>query len=132
MEDGRIKMYLIWRTLSIRNEIPAPFRDGDYVALNAHGSRADHVLAFARTTRDTRFVVIVPRLCARRLDGDLRPPIGEDVWHDTAIQLPNWGTGPFRNVLTGEDVRTDESKRVPELKIASVLNVFPVALLETK
>jgi hypothetical protein len=34
--------------------------------------------------------------------------------------------------LTGEDVRTDESKRVPELKIASVLNVFPVALLETK
>ncbi len=125
-------MYLIWRTLSIRNQIPAAFRDSDYVALNTHGSHADHVLAFARTTRDTRFVVIVPRLCARLLDGDLGPPIGEDVWHDTAIQLPNWGTGPFRNVLTGEDVRTDESKRVPELKIASVLNAFPVALLETK
>jgi (1->4)-alpha-D-glucan 1-alpha-D-glucosylmutase len=129
MEDGRIKMYVTWRALSFRNEMPAVFRDGDYTALKAHGVHADHVLAFARSSGNRRFVVIAPRLCARLVVGDNRLPIGEKAWQDTAIQLPQCGNGMLHNVFTGEDVLVTESDMGAELKIASALNAFPVALL---
>jgi maltooligosyltrehalose synthase len=62
--------------------------------------------------------------------GDIRLPTGQEVWQDTAIQLPKWRNGVFRNVFTGEDVLTIESDSGSELKIASALNTFPVALLK--
>jgi (1->4)-alpha-D-glucan 1-alpha-D-glucosylmutase len=130
MQDGRIKMYVTWKALSIRNETTAAFRDGDYTALKAHGAHSDHVLAFTRTISEKRFVVIVPRLCARLVGGDIRLPLGQEVWHDTAVQLPKWGNNVFHNVFTGEDVRPTESDSGSELRIASALNAFPVALLK--
>jgi (1->4)-alpha-D-glucan 1-alpha-D-glucosylmutase len=130
MQDGRIKMYVTWKALSIRNEMSAVFRDGDYTALKVHGADSDHVLAFTRTIGDTRFVVIVPRLCARLVGGNIRLPLGQEVWHDTAVHLPKWGNNVFHNVFTGEDVRPAGSDSGSELKIASALNAFPVALLK--
>ena len=130
MQDGRIKMYVTWRALAIRNETAAVFREGDYTPLEAHGAHADHVLAFTMSSGDKRFVVIAPRLSARLVGGNTRLPTGEDVWHDTAIHLSKWGNGTLRNVFTGEHVLTSDSDSGPDLTISSALNAFPVALLK--
>jgi (1->4)-alpha-D-glucan 1-alpha-D-glucosylmutase len=129
MHDGRIKMYVTWKALSIRKEMSAVFRDGDYTTLKAQGPQADHVLAFMRGSADRRFVVIAPRLSARLVGGDLRLPIGHEIWSDTAIQLSKWGNAVLHNVFTGENVSICESDRGCKLEIGSALNSFPVALL---
>ncbi|HEY4053777.1 MAG TPA: hypothetical protein VGL74_08545, partial [Terriglobales bacterium] len=128
MHDGGIKMYVTHKALSVRNQMPAVFRDGDYTALKAQGAQADHVLAFTRSSSDRRLVVIVPRLCAR-LGGNLRLPTGQEVWRDTAIQLPKWESSVLHNVFTGENVLISERDHGCELEIASALNSFPVAVL---
>jgi (1->4)-alpha-D-glucan 1-alpha-D-glucosylmutase len=129
MHDGRIKMYVTWKALSIRNEMSAVFRDGDYTALKAQGAQADHVLAFTRSSGDRRFVVIAPRLFARLVGSDLRLPIRHEIWRDTAIELPTWGNAVLHNVFTGEKLSTCESDHGCKLEIGSALNSFPVALL---
>jgi (1->4)-alpha-D-glucan 1-alpha-D-glucosylmutase len=129
MHDGGIKMYVTHKALSVRNQMPAVFRDGDYTALKVQGAQADHVLAFTRSSGDRRLVVIVPRLCARLVREDSRLPIGQGVWRDTAIQLPKWGSSVLHNVFTGENVLISERDHGCELEIASALNSFPVALL---
>ena len=47
-EDGRLKLWLIWRALQLRRERPALFACGDYRPLSPRGERARHVIAFAR------------------------------------------------------------------------------------
>src|SRR2546423_15689598 len=47
-EDGRIKLYLIWRALRFRRGHATLFAEGDYVPLVATGTQAKHVVAFAR------------------------------------------------------------------------------------
>ena len=44
--DGRIKLFVTYRTLNLRREQAALFRDGAYRALTAGGAQADHVVAF--------------------------------------------------------------------------------------
>src|SRR5205085_12076059 len=46
--DGRLKLWVTWRLLQLRRERTALYRDGGYTALQAEGSRAEHVVAFAR------------------------------------------------------------------------------------
>jgi malto-oligosyltrehalose synthase len=128
MDDRRIKMYVTWRALSVRNQMSGAFRFGDYTALKARGAYANHVLAFRRSMGDRQFVIIVPRLCARLLGSAMRLPTGTAVWHDTAIELPDHADS-LRNIFTGEHIRPPRSDSGCELNIASALNTFPVALL---
>jgi (1->4)-alpha-D-glucan 1-alpha-D-glucosylmutase len=129
MEDGRIKMYVTWKALSLRNEQPDVFQHGAYIPLQATGNNAKHVFAFARTLGDSRLLVVVPRLCVRLLGNQLRLPTGADVWQETAIQLPDSMGTSFRNVFTRELVSAEPYDRCTALTLPSVLGVFPVAIL---
>ena len=46
--DGQIKLALTHRLLSLRNEMPALFRDGAYEPVEVAGPDRDHILAFRR------------------------------------------------------------------------------------
>jgi (1->4)-alpha-D-glucan 1-alpha-D-glucosylmutase len=129
MEDGRIKMYVTWKALSLRNQQPDVFQHGAYLPLQVTGKNAKHVLAFARRLRDSNLLVVVPRLCVRLLGNQLRPPTGADVWQETAIQLPDSMGTSFRNVFTRELVSAEPDNRCAALKLSSVLGAFPVAIL---
>ncbi|MEP6879947.1 MAG: hypothetical protein ABI865_13990 [Nitrosospira sp.] len=37
LPDGRIKLYLTWKTLTVRRECEQVFRNGDYLPLKTHG-----------------------------------------------------------------------------------------------
>jgi (1->4)-alpha-D-glucan 1-alpha-D-glucosylmutase len=138
-EDGRLKMYLIWRTLCLRQQQPDLFQQGEYVPLAVEGAKADHVVAFARKSGTTRALVVVPRLVAGLLnnnnndnnndvDIDL-PPIGPRIWDDTHILLPpRSGSEKCRNAFTGEVLDLQQTDGYARIAVSKLLAEFPVAL----
>ncbi|MGH8606435.1 MAG: malto-oligosyltrehalose synthase [Gammaproteobacteria bacterium] len=126
MEDGRVKLYLTWRTLSLRQEYADLFRDGDYLPLNTAGSKAEHVCAFSRQLGEQAAIVLAPRWYAGLLQTSEALPVGSSIWHDTRVELSEpLAAGRYRNVLTGEMVSVESAA----LLLGDVLTQFPVALL---
>ena len=66
-EDGRIKLYLHYKTLGLRRERPGLLSAGAYSPVVCEGAHADHVFAFARRLGGTSVLVAVPRLLASLL-----------------------------------------------------------------
>ncbi|MGV8900134.1 MAG: malto-oligosyltrehalose synthase [Burkholderiaceae bacterium] len=129
MEDGRIKLYLTWRTLELRRQCEILFRDGDYLPLRAEGIRAEHICAFARCCKEAAVVIVAPRFFYALVgDGD-RIPVGTEVWADTHIDLPqNLAGKTWKNVFTNETICSIEPEG-RRLGVAALLARFPYALL---
>jgi (1->4)-alpha-D-glucan 1-alpha-D-glucosylmutase len=126
-EDGRLKLYLIWKTLCLRKQWPDLFQQGEYVPLSVYGARANHVVAFMRKSGQASVLVVVPRLIANLLPDSNLPPTGPTVWEDTHIVVPTRGSSEkYLNVLTGESV--DFSRADAKIAIAELLAHFPAAL----
>lgn len=135
--DGRIKLYVLYRTLHLRRTDPDLYRQGAYTWLQAAGEKQDYVCAFARTLvsehngRAPHEVVVVgPRLVVGLTGGIEQPPLGTAMWQDTILLLPGVGVGQtYRNVFTGEVLTVREYERGLGLPLAEVCAHFPVALL---
>jgi (1->4)-alpha-D-glucan 1-alpha-D-glucosylmutase len=128
-EDGRLKMYVIWKTLCLRKEYPELFRRGDYVPLDIQGAKANHAVAFIRKFESTILIVAVPRLVSGLLNGSEHPPVGPEVWNDTRIELPACVCSKtYRNIFTGETLATEKSETGSALHISNALANFPLAL----
>jgi (1->4)-alpha-D-glucan 1-alpha-D-glucosylmutase len=121
IDDGRAKLYTIWRALALRARRPALFERGGYEAVAVQGSRAEHVVAFARRHEAERVVVAVGRWFAS-LPRHARNGAVEFEWGDTTLALP---AGTYRNVLTGRAVVVAEAG----LRAEELFAEFPVALL---
>jgi (1->4)-alpha-D-glucan 1-alpha-D-glucosylmutase len=128
--DGRVKLYLTHRALTLRRERARLFALGAYRALGADGPRADHVIALARTDGVDAVVVAVPRLTARLggLTGSLVP--GEAAWEHTAIGLGEDLAGVYRDRFTGLEVPSGRRDGLAVLPAGRLFAHFPVALLE--
>jgi (1->4)-alpha-D-glucan 1-alpha-D-glucosylmutase len=123
-EDGRLKLYSIWRTLCLRQEQPDLFNKGEYLTVTIEGAKADHVVAFARRSGTSSMLVVAPRLVATLLGGSDSPPIGQQLWGDTRLLLPFRGSGTrYRNALTRRILDLDAT-----ISVASLLAEFPVAI----
>jgi (1->4)-alpha-D-glucan 1-alpha-D-glucosylmutase len=70
--DGRIKLALTHRLLSLRRTLPHVFTSGDYTPLPVSGRDADHVVAFARRGGGDGVLVIAARHLARFTQGGRR------------------------------------------------------------
>jgi (1->4)-alpha-D-glucan 1-alpha-D-glucosylmutase len=129
-EDGRIKLYLTWRSLQCRREHPGLFTAGEYIPLAALGTKAMHVFAFARRAGDACALVAVPRLLARVVPEPSQLPLGGPVWPETQLLLPDVDPAwRWNNVFTGERLVPTESEGRLSLAAAEVFAHFPVALL---
>jgi (1->4)-alpha-D-glucan 1-alpha-D-glucosylmutase len=130
-EDGRLKLYLIWRTLCLRQQQPDLFQHGEYLPLAVEGPKANHVVAFARKSGTTTALIVVPRLIAGLLndfDIDL-PPIGPRVWDDTCVLLPfRSSSEKCRNAFTGEVLDLQQTGESARIGVSKALAEFPVAL----
>ncbi len=124
-EDGRTKLWAIWKVLQLRQERPALFRDGGYTPLAAGGDHERHVVAFAREHDDEHCIVVCGRLFASLgLDAGALP-VGEPVWHETTVALPAHHASRYRDVFTEREVAVHGE----QLAVRDVLTDFPVALL---
>jgi (1->4)-alpha-D-glucan 1-alpha-D-glucosylmutase len=101
--DGRLKLWLIWRLLGLRTAQPALFDTGRYVALRVTGVRRRHVVAYARRGTDATLIVMVSRKFVGLPAPVGQMPLGDGVWGDTAVQMPDWlaQEGGAQDVLTG-------------------------------
>ncbi len=128
LHDGRAKLYLIWRLLSLRAANANLFRDGAYEALAVEGAQAERVCAFARLHDADVAVVIVPRLYAGLPDAGTAMPLGAAVWQDTAVLLsPGHGREQLIDVLSGQGLKLEGE--APRLLLRDALAHFPVAVM---
>jgi (1->4)-alpha-D-glucan 1-alpha-D-glucosylmutase len=128
-EDGRLKLYVTWKTLCARKQWPEVFRQGEYIPLAVQGERADHVVAFLREHEGTAVLVVAPRLVSALVGERDVPPIGGDIWGDMQIVLPSRsGRTNCRNVFTGAVVDQQLSASGGLISVSDVLKIFPVAL----
>jgi (1->4)-alpha-D-glucan 1-alpha-D-glucosylmutase len=127
--EGRAKLFVTWRALHALQEQRAIFQDGDYIPLTVDGTKSDHVVAYARKGVNAHAMVAVPRMCFRMLEGGLSPAHPE-FWQDTRIHLPEGlNAAQYRNWMTGEIVRPDESGGGLHFSIAALMKDFPWLLL---
>jgi (1->4)-alpha-D-glucan 1-alpha-D-glucosylmutase len=127
-EDGRVKLYVTACGLRLRKALPAPFLEGDYLALDLAGERAPHAVSFARTATSGTAIAVAPRLVATLAGGG--PPLGLEAWSDTSIRIPAaLGDLEFEDVFTGARVRPTPDGGGAHLKVAGLLTSLPVSLL---
>ncbi|ALP53919.1 malto-oligosyltrehalose synthase [Candidatus Tenderia electrophaga] len=132
LEDGRAKLYLTWRILTLRRRHPELFQHGDYLALDVTGAKGEHICAFARRWQDRQLICAAPRWYFRLLQGEPEKlPLGEAVWADTWVAaLPEANGRPYRHLFTDRSVqaraRADGSQG---FAAAELFADFPVAVL---
>src|SRR6185295_15521583 len=126
LADGRAKLHIIRRGLAVRRSHPALFHGARYAPIHADSGREENIVAFALRRDGSAVIAVAPRLFASLMREDDIAPIGERVWGEASISLPDGLTGELHNILTGE--RFPAHAKLP---LAQLLGRFPVALLIT-
>lgn len=121
-EDGRIKLFLIYRALHSRVSYKEIFHSGNYQGLEVGGKYKENVIAFARRLNEQWAITVVPRFLSLFIKVG-EAPLGQ-VWDDTYISLPNDNGSNFTNSLTGEHISGGRT-----LLLSDIMKSFPVALL---
>ncbi|MCG6952714.1 MAG: malto-oligosyltrehalose synthase [Betaproteobacteria bacterium] len=125
-QDGRAKLLVTWRLLELRRRRLELLREGDYSGLSASGTRAAHVLAFARCHGRHVLVTIAGRLFAQLLREPGQLPLGEAVWGDTEVEVPELAAdATLINAITGERVALRDGR----IRLAEAFASFPAATL---
>jgi malto-oligosyltrehalose synthase len=130
LEDGRIKLYLIFRILNFRRENRELFDTGDYLPLEAQGARARNLCAFARRIKGKTVIAVAPRFMATLAPEPGQFPLGEAAWLDSLLLLPEGSAGRYRNVITNEELSSQERSGKAGIPLAILFASAPVALLE--
>jgi (1->4)-alpha-D-glucan 1-alpha-D-glucosylmutase len=131
--DGRIKLYVTYRSLTYRRAYPQLFLHGSYLPLESWGRKEQHVCAFARQHGQHTLIVVVPRFLSGVITDLQALPVGTTVWGETWLGLPEaLGKSPFRNMLTGDVLNADVREGKMSLPLGDVLAHFPLALLESR
>jgi (1->4)-alpha-D-glucan 1-alpha-D-glucosylmutase len=122
-EDGRIKLFLIRRGLRARRENVEVFQSGDYLPIRVEGKWRNHVAAFARKNEKAWAISVAPRFLAEFVkEGEY--PLGERVWADTHLVMPEESPTLWQNAITAQVISDEKG-----LRMAEVFQHFPVALL---
>jgi (1->4)-alpha-D-glucan 1-alpha-D-glucosylmutase len=130
LDDGRLKLYCIWKTLSFRKQHADLFATGLYEPLSVQGAKSNHVIAFERNHEHTSAIVVVPRLIATLLGDAERPPVGSEIWENTKILLPiRPGSSCYQNIFAGTTISLHPTGSHALIDVAEILGPFPVALL---
>ena len=125
LEDGRAKLYLMWRLLHLRAAREELFREGGYAAVRTTGARARHAVAFARRLGSDLCITVAPRLMVGLGVKTGALPCGA-IWEDTRIEIPFAAEGTvLRDVIAGRQHRVAKGG----LALADLLHRAPVAVL---
>jgi (1->4)-alpha-D-glucan 1-alpha-D-glucosylmutase len=125
-EDGRIKLFLIYRALTVRHTNRTLFEKGAYIPLKTEGRYRDSIVAFARERKPFWSLTITPRFLTRVIENG-QYPFGREVWDDTHIILPDDAPSEWYEEISGTTV---ESKQT--LHAGDALKHFSCALLTGK
>ncbi len=122
-QDGRIKMYLIYKALSARLANADVFQNGTYCSVPVRGKLKNHVIAFARKTESAWAVILTGRFFTSLVKQD-QFPVGDKTWGDTLISIPNGCPPVWKDAITGQEIQI-----LKWLRLSQILNKFPCAIL---
>lgn len=130
LQDGRLKLYLTWRGLSLRQQWEGVFTHGEYLPMAVDGEARRHVVAFARRHAGQTVIVVVSRLLFTLCHGD-ESVLGDGrVWGDTTLVLPPGAAQTWQDALGGRvAVASTLADGPPRLHIADVFHSLPLAVL---
>lgn len=130
-QDGRVKLYLIYKTLNFRGEHEELFQRGRYLPLYAARKFRENICAFGRRLDGRWVIAVAPRLLARIVPPG-RLPLGQLVWEDAILPLPYGAPDYWHNILTGEILSACETNRKQKgLPLHQIFKSYPVALIES-
>ncbi|MGB7274016.1 MAG: malto-oligosyltrehalose synthase [Geitlerinemataceae cyanobacterium] len=125
IKDGRIKLFLTARAIAARNANLELFQQGSYIPLDVLGEHQDRIVAFARHTRQQTAIVIVPHfLTSLSLVEPGSFPLGEEVWEDTRIIIPQGLRSAWKDAITDGEIPESDT-----IQVGQALEHFPVSLL---
>jgi len=134
-EDGKIKLFLIRKTLGFRRQHAALFANGDFLPAEVRGPAAEKVLAFFQRHENDWSLTVVPRWLAheKASDGEtgMDSARGSEMWGQTVIALPPGAPETWLNILTGTRTKAHAADVEHVLRVGEVLGDFPVALLSS-
>ncbi len=119
LEDGRVKLFTMQRTLAVRNAHGELFKDGAYTPLEV--SDPDHAFAFLR---GEDVLVVIPRFTHTLVEGRSEIPLGS-AWAGHEVTLPEEAGTKWVHALTGKEINAEENV----LSLDEVFADFPVAVL---
>lgn len=130
-EDGSIELFITQRLLRLRRQQQQFFRGASYVPLASFGDQKNDVVSFARISSSQIVVVAVGRFFAR-LGRSCHLPTGDDVWHDSAIVLPNDQPDlRFTDLFTGRVLHPAMYRNRSLISLSDLFERLPVAVLVT-
>ncbi|PVY39406.1 malto-oligosyltrehalose synthase [Pontibacter virosus] len=121
--DARVKLYLLHQVLHLRKDQKPLFDQGDYIPLRLKGKHSKRAMAFARRYEDNWCIVVVPRLLTDIIS-EKELPLGEQVWDDTAVELPAGSPQVWQQLFGGQQLQAKQA-----ITLAEIFKSFPVALL---
>ncbi len=125
-EDGRIKLYAIWKALNFRRQRSELFAKGDSLELTATGPHAEHILAILRHYKREWALLVAPRWLARAQEE--RKGDADILWRDARIELPDAAPQFWENIFTGEKISASDDDQ-KSLAVGEMLLHFPITLL---
>ena len=123
--DGRIKMFLIWKALGVRQQYPDLFDNGEYLQLTVRGKKASHAVAFARSK--PRRLGHCARACGEVAGWYRRSTDREDRMERYQRSFAV-SSKQLRNAFTDERIDPRVTGNTSEFAMSEGLATFPVAL----
>lgn len=120
--DGRVKMFIAFCGLELRNKNRELFAYGQYEALSANGKFQNNIIAFARKNKEKCMITAVPRFVTFLADQG-QVPIGE-LWENTCVENKFTEYANWKNILTNEKVSVGS-----QIYAKDLFETFPMAVL---
>jgi (1->4)-alpha-D-glucan 1-alpha-D-glucosylmutase len=133
--DGKIKLYTIYKALQFRKSRPILFEKGEYLPIAIKGTQAKHVVAFCRRNASEYALVIVPRFLVNSPYTGMSESKGHNAkhltakyiidWADTCLKLPEDAPSKWIDIFTEKKMFSTCER----LLLSDILGDFPVVLL---
>ncbi|MDT0676862.1 malto-oligosyltrehalose synthase [Autumnicola musiva] len=123
--DGKIKFYVLHKTIQNRKNSSELFENGEYLGLKISGGLEGKVIAFARRYQEEWSITVAPvkikNLYAVGLKAD------DHLLKESYLHLPDIAPQNWNNVFTAENIINDN-----KIPLEKLIGNFPVALLINK
>jgi len=125
LESGKLKLFIISALLNFRSNHSMLLKKGNYTPLFPIGEKADKIISFSRNFDNQTLITIVPRIFYDAVSKEKPFPVGEDIWADTQIIMPeNLSQFCWQDILTKK-----YHHKTKVLKISDILDKMPVSVL---
>jgi len=123
-KSGVIKLQLTRILLELRKRSPDLFQYGDYIPLETTGEYHQHILAFERTHKKHKTIIVVPLNIAELAESQKKSPLSLN-WKDTSVVLKDKDSGSFLELVNEQDIHVGEN-----INVSSLFGRFPLAILQ--